>query len=392
MIDSIVIAESGLSGFEQGLRTISDNTANLNTPGFKGAVEQFSDMADGQTSTGDGSNFGQPGLGLDTLGTTLNFSAGTLQTTSNPLDLAINGDGFFTLRDAQGDIHYTQDGQFNFNDAGTLVSTVTGEDVMALDATHTLVPVSIAGLDNSAAQATSKVTFVGNLSAGATTDTVSSIAVIDNAGTSHSLSLTLIPDTTTAGKWDLTLQDGSTTVGTSSIAFSNGQVVAGSDTAAFTYTPAGSTAVNLTLDFSTDVTSSDSGTTSTLAVSNADGFAEGQLTSKTFDSTGTLVLTYSNGQTVKKSQLALGQFVSSDDVVAANNNEFAAKDGHAWKKGVAGDGDFGQIQSSTLEASNVDLSDEFSNLVIMQRGYQACSQVVSTASDMLTALFGMMSK
>jgi len=390
MIDSILIAESGLNGFEQGLRTISDNTANLNTPGFKGAVEQFSDMAGGQT--GNGSTFGQPGLGLDTLGTTLNLSAGTLQSTSNPLDLAVNGDGFFTLRDTQGNIHYTQDGQFEFNDGGTLVSSVTGEDVMALDATKALVPISIAGLDTSAAQATSKVTFVGNLSSGATTDTVSAINVIDNAGTSHSLSLTLVPDTATSGQWDLTLQDGSTTVGTASIAFTNGAVVAGSDTASFTYTPAGSTPVDLTFDFSTDVTSSNSGSSSTLAVSNADGFAAGQLTGKTFDSSGTLALTYSNGQTVKKSQLALSQYTSSDDVVATNSNEFSAKDGSQWKTGVAGDGDFGQIQSSTLEASNVDLSDEFSNLVIMQRGYQACSQVVSTASDMLTALFGMMTK
>ena len=392
MIDSIIIAESGLTGFEQGLRTISNNTANLNTPGFKGAVTEFSDMANGQASFGSGSQFGQAGLGLQTLGTTLDFSAGTLQSTNNPLDLAINGDGFFTLRDAQGNVHYTQDGQFEFNSAGTLISSVTGEDVMAMDATHTLVPVSVAGLNSSAAQATSKVTFVGNLSSGATTDTVSSINVIDNAGTSHTLSLTLVPDTTTAGKWDLTLQDGSTTVGTASIAFSNGQAVTGSDTAAFTYTPAGSTAVNLTFDFSTDVTSSNSGSSSTLAVSNADGYVEGQLTSKTFDGTGTLVLTYSNGQTVNKSQLALGQFVSSDDVVSMSNNEFSSKNGAAWKHGVAGDGAFGKVQSSTLEASNVDLSNEFSNLVIMQRGYQACSQVVSTSSDMLTALFGMMTK
>jgi len=391
MIDSILIAESGLSGFEQGLRTISDNTANLNTPGFKGAVEQFSDMADGN-ATSNGSSFGQPGRGLDTLGTTLNFSAGTLQSTNNPLDLAINGDGFFTLRDAQGNLHYTQDGQFKFNDAGKLVSSVTGEDVMGMDAGHALAPISIAGLDTFAAQATSKVTFVGNLSSGATTDTVGSITVIDNAGTSHALSLTLVPDAATAGKWNLTLQDGATTVGTSSITFSNGQVVPANSTATFTYTPAGSTPVPLTFDFSANVTSSNSGSASTLAVSAADGFAAGQLTGKSFDSTGTLVLTYSNGQTSKKSQLALGQFASSDDVVATSHNEFSAKDGTSWKVGVAGGGGFGQIQSSTIEASNVDLSGEFSNLVIMQRGYQACSQVVSTASDMLTALFGMMTK
>ncbi len=148
----------------------------------------------------------------------------------------------------------------------------------------------------------------------------------------------------------------------------------------------------LIFDFSSNVTSFDTGTSSSLAVANQDGFGVGNLTGEAFDSTGTLVLTYSNGQTTKGAQLALAQFRSADDVQAVGNNEFAAAGGNGWLVGVAGSGQFGSVKSGTIEASNVDLSQEFSNLVIMQRGYQACSQVVSTASDMLTALFGMWNK
>jgi flagellar hook protein FlgE len=140
------------------------------------------------------------------------------------------------------------------------------------------------------------------------------------------------------------------------------------------------------------VTSFDMGTSSTLALSSADGYAVGKLTGESFDDTGTLMLTYSNGQKTKQQQLALAQFDSPDQVEALGNNLFRAKDGSAWHLGVAGGTAFGSIQSSEVEGSNVDLSRQFSNLVIMQRGYQACSQVISTASDMLTALFGMMPK
>ncbi|MGJ7574297.1 flagellar hook protein FlgE [Variovorax sp. RB2P76] len=391
MIDSITIAETGLRGFEQGLRTISNNTANLNTPGFKGAVTQFADMtygSDANTNAG----FGQIGHGLNTLGTTLSFAQGQLQNTGNALDLAIDGDGFFTLKDANGNIHYTQDGQFKFDTDGTLVSTSTGEQVMLTDGSGALHTASLAGLQTNAAKATSTVKFSGNLSSSATTAAVNNVTVIDAAGTTHTLALSFAPVTGSPGSWTATLKDGSVTVGTATLAFSNGAPTPASAKLAFNYTPAGGTPMALTFDMSSNVTSFDTGTSSTLAVASQDGFGVGSLTKETFDSAGTLILTYSNGQTSKQGQLALAQFASQDDVEAIGNNEYAAKGGASWETGVAGVGRFGKIQSGMVEMSNVDLSQEFSNLVIMQRGYQACSQVVSTASEMLTSLFGMLTK
>jgi flagellar hook protein FlgE len=108
-----------------------------------------------------------------------------------------------------------------------------------------------------------------------------------------------------------------------------------------------------------------------------------------FDALGTLVLSYSNGQTVKGARLALGRFDSLEAVESAGNNEFDATNTLAWHMGRAGEGSFGAVRSGMIELSNVDLSREFSDLVIMQRGYQASSQVITTANDMLKELFDM---
>ncbi len=394
MIDSISIAETGLQGFEQGLRSIANNTANLNTPGYKGSTTQFADMPYGTSTAtgGSGAAFGQLGHGLNTLGTTLSFTQGQLQNTGNALDLAVDGEGFFVLADANGATHYTKDGQFKFDSSGTLVSVATGEKVMLSDGSGSLQSVSLTSLQTSPAKATSTITFTGNLSSTATTAAISNVTVIDAAGTSHTLALSFAPVTGTPGNWTATLKDGTTTVGTATLSFANGVVTTGSGKLLFSYKPADGAAMPLTLDFSSNVTSYDTGTSSTLAIANQDGYGVGSLTKEAFDSTGTLILSYSNGQTVRKGQLALAQFNSPDDVEAIGNNEFAAKGSAAWQTGVAGTGRFGNVQAGMVEMSNVDLSQEFSNLVIMQRGYQACSQVVSTASDMLTALFGIASK
>jgi flagellar hook protein FlgE len=394
MIESIRIASTGLRGFESGLRTISNNTANLNTPGFKGSTTQFADLFSDPASMSTGGTQGQTGRGLNMVGTRLNFGQGALQPTGNALDLAIDGQGFFTLRDDKGRISYTQDGQFKFDDTGELVSVTTGHKVVALGPGGELVPMSVAGLEVNPPKPTTNVVFSGNVSsaASAPTATVNNITVIDAAGGSHTLKMTLAPVSGSPGNWTVTLLDGTTTVGTSRLVFNNARPTTETKLLSFTYQPNGVAPTTLTLDFSGNVTSNDTGSITTLAMTNQNGYVLGTLTSRTFDNAGTLVLGYSNGQTVKGAQLALGLFRNADDVVSIGNNQYVAKNGASWSSGVAGSGQFGKIQSGVIEGSNIELSQEFSDLVIMQRGYQACSQVVSTASEMLTALFGMVGK
>src|SRR4051794_22833120 len=116
MLNSIYIGMSGLQGYSQGLRVIANNTANLNTPGFKGSTLQFADMfySNNRTQAGPGGMM-QVGYGLNTAGTVLNFQQGELRQTGNSLDLAVDGQGLFTVKDASGDLHYTRAGQFSFN-------------------------------------------------------------------------------------------------------------------------------------------------------------------------------------------------------------------------------------------------------------------------------------
>jgi flagellar hook protein FlgE len=197
---------------------------------------------------------------------------------------------------------------------------------------------------------------------------------------------------TTPGAWTVQVMDGTTTVGTGQLVFANGTPTAANSKITLTHMPTGLPAIPLTLDFSSNVTSYAAGNLSTLAFSSQDGYAPGTLTGESFDATGTLVLTYSNGQTVKDAQLVLGRFDSLDAVAATGNNQFDATNSLAWHAGVAQAGGFGTVRSGMVELSNVDLSQEFSDLVIMQRGYQASSQVISTANDMLQELFQMKSK
>lgn len=384
MISSIFVATSGMRGYEHGLRVISDNTANISTPGYKSSSQQFANMVGGNPNES-----GNVGYGLNALGADLNFSQGELQNTGNDLDLAIEGQGLFTLKTSDGAQRYTRAGQFKFNNDGQLVSRISGETVLGYDSKGVMGPISIDSLKTDAGKATQNITFKGHLASSATTHTINGVNVRDAAGNTYTLSVRLDAVSGTPNTWTVTLLNGTTTVGTGTLSFTNGVATGTQAQIAVTFNPPNQDPVPLTLDFSTDVTSTNTSTTSSLTFNTQDGHGIGQLTSVSFDATGTLSLAYSNGNTVKGPRLALARFSSSDAVASVGDNEYAATNPEAWEVGVAGESGFGNVRAGMIEMSNVDLSQQFSELVIMQRGYQACSQVVSTANDMLTELFAM---
>lgn len=396
MLDSIFIGMSGLAGYSRGLHVIANNSANLNTPGFKSASLQFADQfysSTGMSGGSAGTGSGQVGNGLNTYGTHLNFTQGELRQTGNDLDLAVDGNGMFVLQDATGQVRYTRAGQFEFNAAGVLVTRTDGTKVMAGGAAGALTAVDLTGLRTNAASPTKTVALTGNISSTEPSVSVGGIKVIDAAGTEHSLNLKLTNNSaTTAGEWQVELLDGTTSVGTAVLTFTDGAPTAGTAKLSFTYKPLGLPEMPLVFDFSANVTSFAGGSLSTLASAKQDGYAAGTLSKVSFDTAGILTLAYSNGQTVKGAKLALASFDSPEAVESDGNNSFVAKDGQAWTTGHAGAGAFGTIRSGTIEISNVDLSQEFSDLVIMQRGYQASSQIVSTANDMIQELFSMKNK
>ncbi|HEX5682657.1 MAG TPA: flagellar hook-basal body complex protein [Ideonella sp.] len=399
MLDSIFIGMSGLMGYSRGLRVIANNTANINTPGFKGAALQFGDLfyASGPASgTFSGAGVNQLGQGLGTYSTTLDFSQGELRQSGNAMDLAVDGQGLFTLKDKNGELRYTRDGEFKFDDDGFLVSRSTGAKVMARDDSGALVDVSLENLRTNNAEASSTVKFSGQLASHETTDThvrdgshtLSEVVIYDAMGAKHTLRLEFkeaANSTPLETRWDVTVKEGTATLSTGSLRFVNQDIDASTAKITFDYKQG----QQITLDFSANVKTVSSGNLTTLAVSSIDGHDFGNLTEASFDADGILNLKYSNGQTTKGVRLTLSRFTSTDNVRAAGDNMFEPVDSSSWEIGAAQTGAFGAIRSGVVEISNVDLSSEFSDLVIMQRGYQASSQVVSTANEMIQELFSL---
>ena len=392
MLDSIHVGMTGLLGYAKGLRVIANNTANLNTPGFKGSSLQFTDLFY-STGGGSGRDAARLGHGLGTAGTHIDFRRGDLRQTGNDFDLGLEGEGLFVLRNAEGETSYTRAGQFEFDANGVFVNRSDGSKVTGVDAAGQQTDISVAGLRVSAGKPTTNLKFTGNLSSTGTEQTLPTVKVLDGVGREHALSIKLSRlETDPMGSWKLDVLQGTSSIATSAMTFIDGRPTAESAKFTFDFQAAGQPSRAVTLDFSKDVTSFASGTLSTLGMSSQDGLAPGQLSKVSFDGEGTLVATYSNGETAKGARLLLGRFASADAVRELGANQFAAADGGAWEYGSPGDAGFGPVRAGVVEMSNVDLSREFSDLVVMQRGYQASSQVISTANDMLQELFRMKSK
>ncbi|MFV0673472.1 flagellar basal-body rod protein FlgF [Variovorax sp. tm] len=396
MLESIYVGMTGLLGYSRGLRVIANNTANINTPGFKSSSLQFADMfyTGGNLAGGNASqNRDQVGFGLNTTGTAMSFKQGELRQTGNNLDMAVDGQGLFVLQDAEGKITYTRAGQFKFDDNGVLVSRANGEKVMGMDGSGALVEISVAGQMLDQGRPTSRLKFSGNLSNTLRDqNAVGTVQVVDAGGVVHTLSVKFVTtEATTSGTtMRVDLLDGTSVVGSGSMVFIDGKPTPQTSVMNMTYVPAGQPPMTLALDFSADVVLFAGSTT--LKMDSQDGLGPGTLTGTAFDANGVLRLSYSNGQTVKGTSLALARFDSPDAVAALGNNQFEMVNKNAWHYGKAGEGAFGSVRAGQIEISNVDLSQEFSDLVIMQRGYQASSQVISTANEMLQQLFSMKSK
>ena len=393
---SIDIGMSGLLGFSQELQTISNNVANLNTPGFKGSESQFSDLFSQDNSSAGGS--GQAtGDGLQVLPAVINFAPGQTTQTGITTNMLNSGNSFFVLKDpTTGQISYTQDGQFSFNSSGELVDSTGKLHVQALSSSGQLTDLTQAGLQINAPKATTTITLDGNMPSNSATVAAGSITIFDSNGATHTLNATFTDSTTSPGTWSVSITDsaGNAVASGGSFVFTNGNLSAsGNNSFAFTYTPTGASALNLTLKLDPATTTSIASTSaSTLQVESVDGNTGGTVTNASFNSNGTLVLTYSNQKTANGPTVALANFSSNADlhVYGAGNNTFVVANNNEAQLGTAGSNSaWGTITAGSIEASNVDLSTEFSKIIITQRGYQAASELVSTANQMMQNVLGM---
>ena len=377
---------SGLLGFTRRLDDLSHNVGNLNTPGFKAKNSYFRELHDGQF-----------GSGVAFAGDETRFTQGDFSRTGQDTHLAIQGAGFFILENADGQRFYTRAGRFEMS-GNRLIDAGTGHSVLARNNDGKLQKIDISSLRNSVPEPTTAVNFRGNLNAGTATGTVFpastdqpvEASVYDGTGKLQTLSLTFTKEI--GNRWQVKVQ---TTQGvditTETLEFSaSGSPLTGFNSFDFDYTPTGGQPQALTFNFGTPgefsgvtgFTSSNSNITAT----RDNGRAAGQLSRVSFDDKGQLNLDYSNSEQRVAYQIVLADY-SDKTLLRPGTGSLFSSPVSPDQLGIPGEGNFGSIRPQGLEKSNVDISTEFAEIIIIQRGYQASSQILSVSNEMLEELY-----
>lgn len=397
MFSSIFTGMSGLQAFSKGLDVISNNVANLNTPGYKGSELLFRDLFYRYELVGNGgedSATAQLGNGVVSKDTTVRFEQGDVQQTGIETDAAIDGKGFFVLRD-EGQTFYTRAGQFEFDDDGFLVARGSQARVAALDGADNLSDISIGGLRTSAASPTTILTFESNLSTGSDEHVVTGVEVIDSLGEIHTLSVKFTNNSENVLRsWLVEVSDENNQVITSDgeIRFNgSGSPQANFNEIKVDFNPGSADPMALTFSFGEPdgfdgATNFSAGTTSDLALKSSDGYGVGSILNIDFGSDGLLSLEYSNGQSAEFGHFALAWFDDLQSLRQGGNGFFSATDNQEAVLARPTDGIMGEIIASNIELSNVDLTQEFTDLIVVQRGFQASSQILTVSNEMLEQL------
>jgi flagellar hook protein FlgE len=321
------------------------------------------------------------------------FKQGALRETGSQTDVAVQGNGFFVLRAADGKTTYTRDGSFEFGADGMLTARANGARVGALVGGG-LQDVSVAGLRATPGRPTSTVRLIDNLSSGDTTHELT-VAVFDAAGTNRDVKLAFTNNSTvTPRSWLLKVSDAAgNELSNGEIRFNgDGSPAEGFNSHKFTLQPTGVAPTEITLQFGdpnsfSGTTNFSAGTESTLRLGSQDGFASGSLTEAKFDAEGVLVASYSNGQSSRGPRLALAFFESPQELEVTGAGVFENRTDQRVTLGNPRSSLFGSVTGGSVESANVDLAQQFSELIVTQRGYQASSQVITAANEMIQQLF-----
>ncbi len=410
---------SGLNATSKNLEVIGNNVANANTFGAKSSRAEFADMV---AASINGASTATPGIGTNMEAIAQQFTQGNITATENPLDLAINGNGFFQLN-AGGATEYTRNGQFKLDRTGFIVNN-EGKQLLGYSADNLGViqpglakPLTLP-TSGISPKGTSSIKMEFNLDArsaatipasgppinftdAATYNNATSVVMYDDKG--QDIALTYYFQKAATDTWNVYVTANGTPVSTDA----NGNPVATTtinfpaNGGAPTAPPGGLTT------FSVPATTNSVGAQTlpipsvTLNVSGArewgskfgvtdvtqDGYAPGQLVGLQFETNGVVTARYSNGQTKSAGQVEIANF--------RNVQGLSPLGGNAWSRtyssgepivGVPGDGNLGVLQAGALEESNVDLTAELVNMITAQRVYQANAQTIKTQDQVLQTL------
>lgn len=401
---------SGLKGSGDGVALIGDNIANANTTGFKAARPEFVDVLgaalnDRVSATDTDSRSGVKMSSARTL-----FDNGVIEQTGRTLDAGISGNGFFQVGTAENP-EYTRVGAFEISTDGILV-TGDGKPVLGLQGTGTtLGPLDMYNV-STAGKVTSLIAMTGNLAANgnitdAPTGEITSFqqlsganyqtsqAVYDAQGARHDVQLFFYKKD--VNTWTVqTYMDGGDVGGTkgvpvkiaddTDITFSGNGIIeeANQADAKITATPeysGGATAGSFTVDLSNFTQYA---STSIVNSITQDGLSAGNVQSYQFAADGTISAVLDTGTTAMIGKLQLAMFPNLDGLNRNGSGTFSALDkaGDVFT-GSPGSTQFGTITGGALERSTVDLAEQFSNLILQQRAYQANASIMKKADEML---------
>ncbi|RMI03642.1 flagellar hook protein FlgE [Cellulomonas triticagri] len=394
MLRSLFSGISGLRSHQTMLDVTGNNIANVNTTGFKASQIQFQDTLSQMLNAAaapqggqGGQNPAQVGLGVQVAGITTSFTQGAAQLTGRSTDMMISGDGFFVVRQGTQQ-YYTRAGSFDFDSTGQMVLPGDGAIVQGwaadangvIDTSSPVGDIRVAVGTVMPARATTTAPFAGNLQSDAAEGTVKTLKVTayDQLGAEREIQVTM---TKTATGWTMGATDGTSTYATTPLTFDGSGNLTWTD----------GTSGDATFDLG-GVTVDLSGITGMAGVDTAkagkqDGYAAGILESFSLGSDGTITGAFSNGLKQGLGRIALASFTNPAGLQKAGGSLFSTTVNSGDPQvGTAGAGGRGTLSAGSLEMSNVDLSTEFTQLIIAQRGFQANSRVITTSDEVLQEL------
>jgi flagellar hook protein FlgE len=396
---------SGLNAAARNLEVIGNNVANASTVGFKTSRAQFADV---YANTLAASTIGAIGIGTRVASVAQMFSQGNITTTNNPLDVAINGEGFYRLS-TNGTISFARNGQFQLDNNGFIVTSggarLTGFAADASGNVTTGTPVDLrisktdlaplatteatAGL-NLDSRKTALTTAGFDLTDAATYHGATSLSTYDSLGNAHTMSLYFVK--TAPNTYGVFAANDGVLVGTAPIGTLAFNTDGSLDTAATTLpfnvsvpiTGGATTPLTVAVDFTG---TTQFGTAFGVNDLTQNGYTAGKLSGFSIGPEGIISGRYSNGQTLAQGQIALASFTNSQGLAPLGNNQWAETSTSGLPLvGSPGAGVLGVLQSGAVEEANVDLTQELVNMITAQRVYQANAQTIKTEDSLLQTI------